>query len=236
MRHFRPFCQAAFAALIILVAGGCGSKYKQPSIEDVDVVQPNLGTEPNTVDADIANARDRKDALDAEIAREADSVAAAAMRECTAYTCGALQRRELALGMTLAQVLAATTSTRAAWSFRGDAGAHVMLPRNQAVHDHTGQVALVAFRNGTAVSYAYRDPTGVRFVTAPADATTAGRRRTMAQRLIRDGDDLVAAGRLYEALDKYVEADILDPDDPATASRIDRLLSRLGPPADPDTP
>lgn len=215
--------------LLIAALLGCGSKYEQPGIEDVDAVQPNLGAVPDTREADIEAARARTEQAQDEIAWDMDSITARALEECTPFTCPALERGELALGMTHAQVLVATQATPAAWNVRGSSTAWIMLPASEPVHDVVGELAMIVLRDGMVVSYRYREPTGLRSVTNPVDAATAGRRRAMAGRLLRDGDDLVAAGRLYAALDKYVEADILDPDNPDISSRIARLLRRLEP-------
>ncbi len=230
----RSVARGLVSAAIVLVAIGCGQKYRQPTIDDVEPVQPNLGTLPDTQQDDVAAARERTERLQAQIAGEMDSITTVALSECTAYTCARLGGREVALGMTHAQVLVATGSTPVAWRLRGSTATGIMLPAHAPVHDAVGQLVMVVWRDRMVASYTYREPTGLRSVTNAVDATTAGRHRAMAQSLLKDGDDLVAAGRLYEALDKYVAAEILDPHNPDISGRIGRMMNLLEPPDEPE--
>jgi hypothetical protein len=88
------------------------------------------------------------------------------------------------------------------------------------------RIALVSLQGGRVASYTYQEPQGYRTVTSPADATLAGRSAAQAEALLRQGDDLVASGRLDLALERYDQADILRPDDPQTTLRIARTLDK----------
>ena len=105
-------------------------------------------------------------ALDAGIiGRERrDSLAAVAYSNCAPSVCAALGRGEVALGMTDAQVFAATRTTELAWSARRSGGVTVLAPRDADVapRDAVAAVALVQLAGGTVASLSYREPQGCR--------------------------------------------------------------------------
>jgi tetratricopeptide (TPR) repeat protein len=157
-----------------------------------------------------------------------DSLRAVALSNCSGAVCDALARGEVALGMTEAQVLAATGTTAEAWSMRRAGGAQVMAPaeRGSAPRDAMGELALVQFRDGHVLSYSYHEAQGVRVVQEPYDATTAGRAEQLAAMLVREGDDLAARGDLNGALERYDRADVLRPGDAELDYKIATVLDK----------
>lgn len=103
-----------------------------------------------------------------------------------------------------------------------------MVPRarDYAPRDAAGELVMVQLRGGRVAAYGYRESQGVRVVSEPYDATTAGRAASMARALIREGDDLAARGDLAGALDRYDRADVLLPGDPQLDYRIATVLDK----------
>lgn len=157
-----------------------------------------------------------------------DSIAAEAIGSCSGEICAAVTRGELALGMNEVQVLAATRTTEDAWSIRRANGSTVLMPKSlqYAPTDAMGEVAMVQVAEGAVRSYSYREPQGIRVVSSPEDATTSGRAASMAQMLVREGDDYVARGEFDMALNRYDRAHILDPSDPMIVYRVATTLDR----------
>jgi len=155
-----------------------------------------------------------------------DSLRAVAAASCAPAVCAALARGELALSMTAAQVMAATGSTESAWSVRDAGGTTVMVAHTLAAppRDATGEVALVQLTGDRVTSYSYREPQGLRVVSAPSDTTLEGRSRATAMALIREGDAFDAAGDRARALDRYDRALVLQPNDPMLQYRVATLL------------
>mgnify|MGYP002778598377 CR=1 FL=1 len=151
---------------------------------------------------------------------------AAAAAGCAAELCAAIARGEVALGMSEAQVLAATRTTAAAWSARRSGAATVLTPASLAAApaDAVGEVALVQLADGRVSSIGYREPQGVRVVQRPADATAEGRARATAEALIREGDAFNAAGDRAAALDRFDRALVLLPNDAMLQYRVATLL------------
>jgi tetratricopeptide (TPR) repeat protein len=221
--------KALHAALLVGAAAAAATScqhYRQPRIQDVTAVQGNLQTTADSQDAAIAAARARAEAERARLAQEAGEVQSAALATCRPEICAAIGRGELMLGMSLVQALAATASTRGAWQLRGTEQAGTLLPDRQPIRDRVAEVALITLRGGEIVSYTYREASGLRTVAAPEDATLAGRRRALAAALLEQGDELVAAGRPDDALARYDQADVLDPNNPETTLRIAQLLDK----------
>lgn len=157
-----------------------------------------------------------------------DSIAAAAFAQCAPTTCAALGRGELSIGMTEAQVLAATRSTELAWTARRSGGVTVLAPRDADAgpRDAVGPVALVQLAGGTVSSLTYQEPQGLRTVSAPADVADANRVR--AEALVREGDALAAAGDFTAALERYDRASVVSRADAELqykmATSLDKLL------------
>jgi hypothetical protein len=169
-------------------------------------------------------------ALEAQIAgrNSRDSLTAVAFASCAPTTCAALGRGEVALGMTQAQLLAATRSTEISWTMRGAAGVAVLAPRDADAgpRDAVGPLALVQLVNGSVASITYREPQGLRTVSAVSDASDAGRTRAIA--LVKEGDALAAAGDFTAALDRYDRASVVNRADAELqykmATSLDKLL------------
>lgn len=157
-----------------------------------------------------------------------DSIAAAALSDCTPAVCDALARGEVALGMNRAQVMAATRTTPEAWSIRSAEDATVMVPAawTSPPRDAVSDVAMVQLHDGRVSRYSYREAQGVRLVASPEDASMEGRSDEIARMLIREGDELVAAGRFDAALNRYDRADVLRPGDSMLDYKIAVVLDK----------
>ena len=157
-----------------------------------------------------------------------DSIAAVAMAQCAPAMCAALGRGEIALGMTEAQVLAATRSTELAWTARRAGGVTVLAPRDVEAgpRDAVGPVALVQLVGGTVSSLTYQEPQGLRTVSSAIDVAEANRAR--ADALVREGDALAAAGDFTAALERYDRASVVSRADAELqykmATSLDKLL------------
>lgn len=208
------------AAALALTTAACGPRV-QPIMENGAILPP-------VSEEVVLRAQESGEAERERIAEERERVEAQALAACSAHTCDAITRGELALGMTEAQVLAATRTTGDAWETRGSRGTRVMSARigAEAPSDAVAEVAYVALRNGRVESYTYREPQGFRAVTSPADATFQGRAAAQAEALLREGDDFALRGDLGGALDRYDRADILRPGHPETTLRIARTLDK----------
>ena len=189
---------------------------------------PVLVTGQRVSDADGATSAAAARAAEEQRAAQAtrDSIAVVAATGCAPELCAAITRGEIAVGMSEAQVLAATRSTPAAWSARRSGNGAVLVPASRAVapRDLIGEVALVQLADGRVATYGYREPQGVRLVASAADATPDGRARATADALVREGDELNAAGDRAAALDRYDRALVLLPDDAMLQYRVATLL------------
>ena len=179
-------------------------------------------------DAVIAEARGREEAARLARQRTQDSLAAAAVSTCQGATCDAIGRGEVVLGMTSAQVLAATRSAPEAWSVRRSGESTVMTPASLDAmpNDAQGTVALVQLDGDRVASVARRDRTGLRVESRPADTTRAARTQALAQALIAEGDDFVAAGDRARALERYDRALVIAPDEPMLNYKVGQLLDQ----------
>lgn len=159
---------------------------------------------------------------------ERDSIAAVAYTGCASDVCAALGRGEIALGMSEAQVLAATRTTSEAWTVRRSGGVVVLAPRDAetAPRDAVSPVALVQVADGRVASVTYSEPQGLRTVSSAADVSNVNRVR--ADALVREGDALAAAGDFTGALERYDRASVVDRADPLLeykmATSLDKLL------------
>jgi tetratricopeptide (TPR) repeat protein len=190
--------------------------------------RPVLVTGQRVPSVDVAAAGAIQDAQGRQQAAQhaRDSLLTVATATCDAATCGALTRGEIALGMTEAQVMAATRSTPGAWSVRRSGGTAAMTPASllAAPNDVTGEVALVQLAEGRVRAIGYRETSGLRLVEKASDATVEGRARATAENLIREGDQLNAAGDRAAALDRYDRALVFLPNDPMLQYRVATLL------------
>ena len=174
---------------------------------------------------DVATTQALEAGLEGRAAR--DSITATAFAGCAPAVCAALGRGELALGMTEAQVLAATRTTDLAWSARRSGSVSVLAPRDleASPRDAVATVALVQLANGGVASITYREPQGLRTVTSPGDVDGANRARAVA--LSREGDALAAAGDFTAALERYDRASVVDRADAELQYKIATSLDKL---------
>jgi len=210
-------------ACAALAAAACA-----PRMQPVRAIQPNGAIVPATSDDAVARARSEGSAERERAAAEADRNHTEALASCLPSTCQAIARGELALGMTRAEVLAATRTGAPAWEERGGGGVATLSAGDETrgPRDAVGQVAYVALENGRVRSYAYREPQGIRLVASPADAGAEGQARARAEALRREGDEMALAGDFDRALDRYDRADVISPNDPETTLRIARALDK----------
>jgi hypothetical protein len=213
------------AAALAASAGACAPNVRplQPVMENGAVLAPQSETDAVVDRARVAGEMERE-----RLAEERGSNEAAALAACTGRTCDAIARGEVALGMTEAQVLAATRTTAGAWESRGSGRALVMTGRDErsGPRDAVGEIAYLTLQNGAVRGITYREPQGFRTVATPADATLRGVATARAEALLREGDDFAARGDLAGALDRYDRADVLRADDPETTLRIARVLDK----------
>jgi hypothetical protein len=103
-----------------------------------------------SADATVASVRSESAETRAAQSAQRDSVAALALATCAPAVCDAIARGEVAIGMTEAQVLAATGTTTQAWTVRVAGPAAVRVPRSpqNAARDAVGEVAMVQLRDG----------------------------------------------------------------------------------------
>ncbi|HEV7990316.1 MAG TPA: hypothetical protein VGP25_00735 [Gemmatimonadaceae bacterium] len=157
-----------------------------------------------------------------------DAIATAALADCAPEVCAALGRGEIVLGMSEAQVLAATRTNDLAWTSRRSGFVSVLAPRDidAGPRDAVGAVVLVQLAGGRVSSLTYREPQGLRTVSGAADANDANRVRAAA--LVREGDALAAAGDFTSALDRYDRASVVNRADAELqykmATSLDKLL------------
>lgn len=181
-----------------------------------------------SADVMIAEARERA-AVDRQARQAAaDSITAAAVAGCTGAICDALGRGEVALGMNAAQVMAATRSAPAAWSVRRAGRGAVMTAASLDAmpSDAQGTVALVQLDGDRVTSVARRDRTGLRVESRAQDTTRVARTQALADALVREGDDFVAAGDRARALERYDRALVLLPDDAMLNYKVGQLLDQ----------
>ena len=214
-----------FSALLAgaLTAAACSN---QPRIGDVTTIQPNLSVTASRQEADADAAGRRADSIAKAMNSQGSDYARQALTTCAPDICSAINRSELAIGMTRAGALTVTQSTPEGWIERGGADFGTMTPKDRSIKDRVAEVALLSFRDGRLVSYTYRETTGLRSIEAPADATMDGRRHAQATSLLEQGDQMLAAGYADNALAKYDQADVMEPNTPATTLRIAKLLDQ----------
>jgi hypothetical protein len=170
-------------------------------------------------------------ALDAGIeGRERrDSIAAVAFGTCAPAVCAALGRGEITLGMTAAQVMASTRTTDIAWTARRSGNVAVLSPRNvdaeAGPRDAVAPVALIQLVGGMVASFTYREPQGLRTITSATDVGEANRVRAVA--LMKEGDELAAAGDFTAALERYDRASVVDQADAMLQYKMATALDKL---------
>jgi tetratricopeptide (TPR) repeat protein len=211
-----------YLLLPVIALAACAPK----RINEPPILQ--TGDRVESTDAVIERARQDAARTQRDAAAQRDASAASAMSTCAPDICAAITRGEIAIGMTETQVMAATRTSDGAWSTRDAGEASVMVPasRSTAPRDAMGELAMVQLRNGRVASYSYNESQGVRVVSNPEDATTAGRASALAEMLLREGDDYVARGEFDMALNRYDRAQVLRPADAEIDYRIATVLDQ----------
>lgn len=212
---------AGFGLLVTLTACGPRIRPLEPTMANGEILRPQA-------DATVERARAEGELQRERLAEQQAAATGTALTTCTPDICDAIARGEVALGMTEAEILAATRTTPQAWELRGSAGMMTMSARHgsRAPTDAVARLAFITLRDGAVASYTYREPAGFRTVSTPADATRGGRTAARAAALLDQGDEYAAAGALDLALQSYDQADILRPGDAETTLRIATTLDK----------
>ncbi len=209
-----------------LFGAGCAGQAKRVQEEPITVMRNGdlVGAPTKTLDAATTQALESR----IEGRERRDSIAAVAYGSCAPTVCAALGRGELTLGMTEAQVYAATRTTDIAWTVRRSGRVAVLSPRDADAgpRDAVAPVALVQLAGGGVASLTYREPQGLRTVGSAADVSDANRARATA--LAQEGDALAAAGDFTGALERYDRASVVNRADAELqykmATSLDKLL------------
>lgn len=211
---------ASSAVWMLAACNGPRVIHEQPILVTGDRVQ--------TADSIIADARAREDVQQAAARAQQDSITMTAAATCAPAICAAIGRGEVTLGMSAAQVLAATRTAPSAWAMRDAGNATVMTPASldAAPRDAQGSLALVQLVGDRVTSVSWRDRTGLRVVSSAADTTQEARTRALADALIREGDDFVAAGDRQRALERYDRALVMRADDAMLNYKVATLLDQ----------
>ncbi|MES2523629.1 MAG: hypothetical protein V4617_13070 [Gemmatimonadota bacterium] len=180
-----------------------------------------------SVDSVVGMARARDLAAHAASRRALDSIANAAAASCTGAVCAGIARGELMLGMTETQVLAATGTLPAAWHGSEARSASSRSPASGvSVKDANGEITSVQLVNGVVSGISRRSRTGVYTEATPGDTTATARSRALADGLIREGDDYIAAGDRVRALERYDRALVMRADDAMLNYKVAQLLDQ----------
>jgi tetratricopeptide (TPR) repeat protein len=219
------FPQLAPTLFITALAAAACANPKRIDEGPITVMRNGDRVDPPTHAVDAATTQ----ALDAGITgrERRDSIAAVAFANCAPSVCAALGRGEVALGMTEAQVLAATRSTELSWTTRRSGGVAVLIPRDAdaAPRDAVAPLAIVQLAGGTVASLTYREPQGLRTVSTAADADNANLARAAA--LTREGDAMAAAGDFTAALERYDRASVVNRADAELQYKMATALEKL---------
>ncbi len=217
--------RVASAALLVLLSalGACNGPRV---VQEAPILV--TGDRVASADASIADARVREELARTERAYQHDSVTSAAVADCEPAICDAIGRGEVALGMTSAQVMAASRSAPDAWSMRRAGGRMVMTPASLDAMptDVLGPLAIVQLDNQRVASVARRDRAGLRVERNASDTTREARTIALAQAIVREGDDYVAAGDRVLALERYDRALVISPDDAMLNFKVAQLLDQ----------
>ena len=174
------------------------------------------------------NAGDRAASDQAWMRAQRDSIFAVALNGCSPDVCAAVTRGEVSLGMSEAQLYAATRTTPQAWTARRSGDVVVLTSARADVgpKDIIAPIAMVQMQGSHVALLAYAEPQGMRLVSRPMDATAEAQSKATAQALVREGDQLVASGQLDMALDRYDRASILVPNDGPLQYKIATVLDK----------
>ncbi len=141
--------KAAFPLILVLLAA-CGPYMQAPR-----PIMSNGATLRSTTDQTVARARVEGEAEQERIAAERAATASTALATCSPAICDAISRGELAIGMSEAQVLAATSTISGAWDLRGTGRTRVMSARaiGTGPSDAVAEIAYIALQDGRVRSY-----------------------------------------------------------------------------------
>jgi hypothetical protein len=160
------------------------------------------------------------------IVRSRDSVYQQAVGSCRDELCAYVVKGEVALGMSPAEVMAATRTSPQAWTWRASGDAGVLVPRAAGIapRDANGELVMVQFRDRRVAALSFRETQGIRVVASPLDTVGEERMLAAAEALIKEGDQFLAAGDRARALDRFDRASVLKAEDPHLEYRIATLL------------
>jgi hypothetical protein len=213
-------------ALLAALTAACAGASKRIDEHPIAIMRNGDRVVSPTRATDAATTRALEAGIEGRERR--DSIAAVAYAGCAPAICATLGRGEVALGMTEAQLFAATRTSDLAWTVRRSGVVAVLAPRDLEAgpRDAVAPVALVQLAGGTVASLTYREPQGLRTVTTASDVTEANRMRAVA--LTREGDALAGAGDFTAALERYDRASVVDRADAELqykmATSLDKLL------------
>ncbi|MCU0625124.1 MAG: hypothetical protein MUF21_01380 [Gemmatimonadaceae bacterium] len=218
MTRSRSTTSFALAALALVACNGPRRIHERPILVNGDRVP---SADRIVQQANAAGTREQQ-----QLVRARDSVYARAVGSCQGEICAYITKGEIAIGMTPAQVMAATRTSPQAWTWRESGDAGVLVPRaaDIAPRDANGEVVMVQFRDERAASMSFRETQGIRVVSSALDTVGEERMLAAAEALIREGDQFLAAGDRVRALDRFDRASALKPEDPHLQYRIATLL------------
>jgi tetratricopeptide (TPR) repeat protein len=181
-----------------------------------------------SVDSAIDAARAREVAAGNAARRTQDSVNGAAASACAPEICAAIGRGEVVLGMTEAQLFAATRSAPSAWTMSPRGNTLYMAPASSdaSPRDAQGSLMSVQFTGGRLSGLSRLTRAGLQYVMTPSDTSAGSRTRALADALVREGDDYVAAGDRERALERYDRALVLRSDDALLNYKVATLLDQ----------
>jgi hypothetical protein len=208
------------AALLALVAGAC-APYPQRVRE-----APIMVNGDKIIAAEGALAAPATEAERISMQATMDSIHAVALAECTPANCENIARGEVAMGMTEAQVYAATHSLPQVWSVRRGGLSAVMVPYRPSVapRDRMGELVMIQIADGSVAVVSRRGPQGIMVASRATGTGDAAQNKAAALALVREGDDLVASNDLDGALNRYDRASVLDPEAADPQYKAARLL------------
>lgn len=180
------------------------------------------------LDDAVYGSNAREAAVRRDIQWQADSVYQRAMTTCAPAVCTAIGEGKVVMGMTEPQVMAASRTGTGVWNVWRDGSTTVMAPAIAEVvpADVVGALNKVQLQNGVVTSISRRERTGVTVVSASGDTSAAARTVALAQALVREGDDYVAAGNRELALERYDRALIVQGDDAMLNYKVAQLLEQ----------
>ena len=207
-------------ALLVLAAAAC-APYPQRVRE-----QPIMVNGDKVIAAEGALAAPATEAERLSLQASMDSIYAIATTGCAPPLCESIARGEIAMGMTEAQVYAASHSLPQVWAVRRGGGSAVMVPFRPSVapRDRVGEIVMVQIAEGGVAVVSRRGPQGILVASRATGTDDVAQNKAAAVALVREGDDLVASNDLDGALNRYDRASVLDPEAADPQYKAARLL------------